>query len=64
MFVPVINMKTEEGVRQFEAIAKDVAELVLEYGVVRSRENMATGWCAALSCGRCSATLCMKRSAR
>ena len=36
---PVINMKTEEGVRQFEAIAKDVAELVLEFGGALSGEH-------------------------
>ena len=36
---PVINMKTEEGVRQFEAIAKDVADLVLEFGGALSGEH-------------------------
>src|SRR5579862_2023249 len=36
---PVINMKTEEGVRQFEAIANDVAKLVLEYGGALSGEH-------------------------
>src|SRR6202042_2608665 len=29
---PIVNLKTEEGVRQFEAIAADVAALVLKYG--------------------------------
>src|SRR5436305_14811139 len=29
---PVINLKTEAGVRQFEAIAVEVAVLVLRYG--------------------------------
>ncbi len=36
---PVINMKTAVGVRQFEAIANDVAELVLEYGGALSGEH-------------------------
>jgi FAD/FMN-containing dehydrogenase/Fe-S oxidoreductase len=36
---PVINMKTEAGVRQFEAIANDVAALVLEYGGALSGEH-------------------------
>ncbi len=30
----------------------------------RCRASMATDWCAVLSCGRCSVTRCMKRSAR
>ena len=36
---PVINMKTEEGVRKFEAIAHDVADLVLEFGGALSAEH-------------------------
>lgn len=36
---PVINMKTESGVRKFEAIANDVANLVLEYGGALSGEH-------------------------
>ena len=36
---PVINMKTEAGVRQFQAIAQDVADLVLEYGGALSGEH-------------------------
>ena len=36
---PVINMKTEEGVRKFEAIAQDVADLVLEFGGALSGEH-------------------------
>jgi len=36
---PVVNMKTENGVRQFEAIAQDIAELVLEYGGALSGEH-------------------------
>lgn len=36
---PVIDMKTESGVRKFEAIADDVAELVLEYGGALSAEH-------------------------
>jgi len=36
---PVINMKTEEGVQRFEAIAKDVANLVLEFGGALSGEH-------------------------
>ena len=30
----------------------------------RFRASMATGWCAARSCGRCSATRCTKRFAK
>jgi FAD/FMN-containing dehydrogenase/Fe-S oxidoreductase len=36
---PVINLKTESGVRQFEAIAADVAALVLRYGGALSGEH-------------------------
>lgn len=36
---PVINLKTEEGVRQFESIAHEVADLVLEYGGAISGEH-------------------------
>ncbi len=36
---PVVNMKTEEGVRKFEAIASDVADLVLEFGGALSGEH-------------------------
>ena len=36
---PVINLKTEEGVRKFEAIAHDVANLVLEFGGALSGEH-------------------------
>ncbi len=36
---PVINLKTEDGVRQFEAIAEEVAELVLKYGGALSGEH-------------------------
>lgn len=36
---PVINMKTAAGVRKFEAIAEDVAALVLEYGGALSGEH-------------------------
>ena len=36
---PVINLKTEEGVRRFEAIANDVADLVLEFGGALSGEH-------------------------
>ena len=36
---PVINLKTEEGVRKFESIAKEVANLVLEYGGALSAEH-------------------------
>ena len=35
----MINMKTEEGVRKFEAIAQDVADLVLEFGGALSGEH-------------------------
>jgi FAD/FMN-containing dehydrogenase/Fe-S oxidoreductase len=36
---PVINMKTEAGVRKFEAMANDVADLVLEFGGALSGEH-------------------------
>ena len=36
---PVINLKTEEGVRRFEAIAEEVADLVLKYGGALSGEH-------------------------
>ncbi|HEY6342798.1 MAG TPA: FAD-linked oxidase C-terminal domain-containing protein [Bryobacteraceae bacterium] len=36
---PVVNLKTEEGVRKFEAIAQDVADLVLEFGGALSGEH-------------------------
>src|SRR5215472_15678050 len=36
---PVVNMKTEEGVRKFESIAKEVAGLVLEYGGALAGEH-------------------------
>jgi FAD/FMN-containing dehydrogenase/Fe-S oxidoreductase len=36
---PVVNMKTEDGVRRFEAIAHDVSDLVLEFGGALSGEH-------------------------
>jgi FAD/FMN-containing dehydrogenase/Fe-S oxidoreductase len=36
---PVVNLKTEAGVRQFEAIANDISDLVLEYGGALSGEH-------------------------
>ena len=36
---PVINMKAGEGIRRFEAIANDVAKLVLEFGGALSGEH-------------------------
>src|SRR5262245_25726825 len=36
---PVINMKTADGVRTFEALANDVADLVLEFGGALSGEH-------------------------
>lgn len=36
---PVINLKTEAGVRQFEGIAHEVADLVLEFGGTISGEH-------------------------
>ena len=36
---PVVNMKSEEGVRKFEAIANDVSDLVLEFGGALSGEH-------------------------
>src|SRR5262249_2358424 len=36
---PVVNLKAEEGVRKFESIARQVADLVLEYGGALSGEH-------------------------
>ncbi len=36
---PVINLKTEEGVRRFESIAEEVSNLVLKYGGALSGEH-------------------------
>jgi FAD/FMN-containing dehydrogenase/Fe-S oxidoreductase len=36
---PVIDLKTEEGVRRFEAIAAEIAELVLDFGGALSGEH-------------------------
>ena len=36
---PVVNLKTEAGVRQFEAIATDISDLVLEFGGALSGEH-------------------------
>ena len=36
---PVINMKTEAGIRKFEAIAQEISDLVLEFGGTVSGEH-------------------------
>jgi FAD/FMN-containing dehydrogenase/Fe-S oxidoreductase len=36
---PIVNLKTEEGVRRFQAIADEVADLVLKYGGALSGEH-------------------------
>ena len=36
---PVVNLKTDDGVRRFEAIANDIADLVLEFGGALSGEH-------------------------
>ena len=36
---PVVNLKTEEGIRKFEALATDVSDLVLEFGGALSGEH-------------------------
>jgi FAD/FMN-containing dehydrogenase/Fe-S oxidoreductase len=36
---PVVNLKTADGVAQFEAIANDIADLVLEFGGALSGEH-------------------------
>jgi Fe-S oxidoreductase len=36
---PVVNMKTAEGVRKFQAIADDISDLVLEFGGALSGEH-------------------------
>ncbi len=36
---PVVNLKTADGIRRFEAIANDIADLVLEFGGALSGEH-------------------------
>ena len=36
---PVVNLKTEEGVRKFESIANDISDLVLEFGGALSGDH-------------------------
>jgi hypothetical protein len=36
---PVINLKTEDGIRKFASIAEQVADLVVEYGGALSAEH-------------------------
>ena len=36
---PVVDLKTDDGVRRFEAIANDIADLVLEFGGALSGEH-------------------------
>ncbi len=36
---PVVNLKTEEGIRKFESLATEVADLVLEFGGALSGEH-------------------------
>jgi len=36
---PILNLKTEQGVRQFQAIAEEVADLVVEFGGALSAEH-------------------------
>jgi FAD/FMN-containing dehydrogenase/Fe-S oxidoreductase len=36
---PVVNLKTDEGIHRFEAIANDIADLVLEFGGALSGEH-------------------------
>src|SRR3954464_3930289 len=36
---PVVNLKTEDGIRKFEALATDVSDLVLEFGGALSGEH-------------------------
>ena len=36
---PVINLKTEEGIRKFESVAQEVADLVVEYNGALSGEH-------------------------
>ena len=36
---PIVNLKTEAGVRRFEAIANDISDLVLEFGGALSGEH-------------------------
>jgi FAD/FMN-containing dehydrogenase/Fe-S oxidoreductase len=36
---PVVNLKTDEGVKKFEAIANDISDLVLEFGGALSGEH-------------------------
>ncbi len=59
---PVVNLKSEDGVRKFAAIADEVSNLVLKYGGALSA-NTAMAWCAVRSRRRCMAPCCTKRSA-
>jgi len=36
---PILNLKTDQGVRQFQAIAEEVADLVIEFGGALSAEH-------------------------
>ena len=47
---PVINLKTEEGVRKFEAIAKESGRAWCWNSAARFRASMAMGWCAVRLC--------------
>ena len=59
---PVVNLKTEEGVRKFEAIANEVADLVLEFGGALSGEH-GDGLVRGPFRARCSARHSTRRSA-
>ena len=61
---PVINMKTEEGVRQVRSHRARTWRTWCSNSAARFRASTATAWCAARSCGRCSAPRSTRRSAR
>ena len=61
---PVVNLKTEEGVRKFEAIAQRRSPTSCSNSAARCRASTATAWCAARSWRRCSDRCSTRRSAR
>ena len=60
---PVVNLKTEAGVAQFEAIAPATSPTWCSSSAARSRASTATGWSAARSWRRCSGRCSTRRSA-
>ena len=49
-------MKTEDGIRQIRPASRNRSPTWCWNSAARCPASMATAWCAARSCGRCSAT--------